>query len=663
MEKDKFLQIFNNCVLNRLIFKHVKSIHNAISGVRYSWSEVIENPIVMARYSYLNELKLYYTDHSIGNCRFEVIDTFKSAIKSGNIETLKYLVELAKPISRSVYEHRIKFDRILSYTAKYGSLEMVKYICREFDKKRLNYHSGLIKSPLSGDIEMIKYLNEQLVNCDHSKNKELNTSKRGTIFYYAAKKGRIDIIEWLFENRSEDRSESYAYHGAIKGGHLHVVQYLLDINEPIRQTSHPKHGTLFDYSIYRNQFEIAKLLHQNNIRESKETPIDYAVSHRNISMLKWLNENTTVAASENAMNNAAINNDLEVLKWLQQHRTEGCSDDIIQSVSHLGHIEVIQWLYENQSSVLRYEPIYGAIINGHIELVKWFFEKRNEQTSIFAMDYAALNVSSEISNLQMIKWLHENHPEVKCTEHAMLYAIGNGHFETMKWLRENRTEISILKKLNFQSMKRGNAETIKWLSENFIIDWDILLINEAIFDNSEIVDTIIKQNLSTIDKDTVSTAFYKGDLNMIQWLHKNNIQGVFNSQSMENSIKGMQYPLVKWLYENKSDCRFSLHSLENSITIGHMGMIEYILDRHPEFGHQLSLKKSLEYYYLYDDIEMLEFLLDKIDFKLDGLKEYQKMIDSTPEYSDVSKTLLNNHIKKKIDNIDGDTNQFEIQDR
>ncbi|EFA79604.1 hypothetical protein PPL_07463 [Heterostelium album PN500] len=100
MEKDKFLEIFNNSVLYKLIFKHIKSIHNVVTqnvdSARYSWSEVIEKPTVLA------------------------------PIKSGNIEMLKYLVELAKPIASSPLH--IKFNRILKYAAKYGSLEMVEYI-------------------------------------------------------------------------------------------------------------------------------------------------------------------------------------------------------------------------------------------------------------------------------------------------------------------------------------------------------------------------------------------------------------------------------------------------------------------------------------------------------------------------------------------------------
>ncbi|EFA79608.1 hypothetical protein PPL_07467 [Heterostelium album PN500] len=59
------------------------------------------------------------------------------------------------------------------------------------------------------------------------------TTKRSVIFDNAAEKGRIDIIEWLLVNRSQDREGSNMYYAAIKGGHLHVVQYLLDRDNPI----------------------------------------------------------------------------------------------------------------------------------------------------------------------------------------------------------------------------------------------------------------------------------------------------------------------------------------------------------------------------------------------------------------------------------------------
>ncbi|EFA79655.1 ankyrin containing protein [Heterostelium album PN500] len=645
MEKDKFLKIFNNCVLNKLIFKHVKSIHNVIGGDRYGWSDVIENPRVMAGNSYLNELKLYYTDNSIGSN--DVNDTFRAAIKSGNIEMLKYLVELVKPVSGNI----INFDIILRDAAKQGSLEMVKHMCTEFEKKSLDYRSAFSKSPLSGDIEMIKYLNEKLAMSDHKEFDYLYGYK--SIFYYAAKIGRIDIIEWLFENISDDKAERYLYYGAIKGGHLHVVQYLLDINEPLGIQQTPQHnGTLFDYSIVYNQLEIAKLLHQHNIRESLWSPIDYAASKGNIECLKWLNENTTVKASVYSMNNAAINNHLEVLKWLQQHRTEGCNTSVIRDVSRKGHIEVIQWLYENQSNVLQsQQSIKEAIRYGHLELAKWLFEKRNEQPSEDAIDYGVKN-KSETHSLEMIKWLHENHPTVRCTEQAILNAIENGHFETMKWLRENRTEISTLKILSLIVINKGDAKTINWLSKNFIIDWDFVIRYAVRNDNSELVDIIINQNLCTIDdfdNDCITTAFYHGYLKMIKWFYNNNIQGVFNEESMEYAIRGLQFQLVKWLYENRSDCQCSFNAFQSAaIKSGHMGMIEYLLEKHPEFGHQISLEKSLENYLKEDDIEMIEFLLDKFDFPLVELKEFEKIINSKKEYSDISKTLMTIFKRKSI---------------
>ncbi|EFA79617.1 hypothetical protein PPL_07476 [Heterostelium album PN500] len=653
MEKDKFTQIFNNFVLNKLIFKHVKSIHDVIGGAAYRWSEVIENPTVMAGYSYLNELKLYYADHSIGSYEVSATPTFRAAIKSGNIEMLKYLVDLAKPLS--VTGQHINFNGILGYAVKYGGFEMVKCICTEFEKKRLDYESAFMKSPLSGDIELVEYINEKMLvaNRDHLETREFDVDyDREEIFYNAAKIGRIDIIEWLLANRSEDRPEgNEMYFGAIKGGHLHVVQYLLDIDEP---TTDPDHGTLFDHSIFYNQFEIAKLLHQHDITESEETPIDYAAKNGNIELLTWLNENTTVEASEEAMNNAALNNDLEVLKWLQQHRTEGCSESIIQSVSSKGHIEAVQWLYENQSGVLQsQQSIDEAITYGYLELAKWLFEKRNQQPSEDAIDYAASIASSDMTSLEMIKWLHENHPNVGCTEQAMLYAIGNGHFGTMKWLRENRTEISSSKKLDLNGFDMNNLdrEAIDWLSENFIIDWDLVLFNAVNNDNSEIVDIIINQNLSAIaviDSYSISELFRKGCRKMIRWYHNNNIPGVFNEESMKNSIGGMQFPLVKWLYENRSDCQCTFNSFKSAVESGDMGMIGYLLEKHPEFGFRTTMEDYLEQYFCDDDIEMIEFILDKIDFQLVELKKFQEKINSSSDYSDISKALLNDHIKKKV---------------
>ncbi|EFA79598.1 hypothetical protein PPL_07457 [Heterostelium album PN500] len=675
MEKDKFLEIFNNCVLNTLIFKHVKIINKIIGRyveiddynydcIVYSWSEVIKNPQVMAGYSYLRELKQYYADHSI--CKYDsdyVNDTFRAAIKSGNMETLKYLVELAKPIS--VSSLKIQFNRILYDAAAFGNLEMVKHICTEFAKKGLDFYPAFTKSPLSGDIEMLKYLNEKmLVENDYlaqskikneSRQRELDKVEEDFVFNNAAFMGRIDMIEWLSINKPQEKSKSFLYCDAIKGGQLHVIQYLLDFN------SHDYVGTLFDHAIFCNQFEIAKLLHENDIIASKGTPIDHAALHGNIECLKWLHENTTNDVCVEAMDNAAINNHLEVLKWLQQHRTEGCSNDIMKSVSRKGHIEVAQWLFENQTNVLLSQrSIDEAIYNGHFELAKWLFEKGKVRPSVEATDYAAIfnlphiidwlhengldsfstNIMNELSdsgNLQMIKWFHENHPNLPFTEYDFLRAIGNGDFETMKWMRENRTEISTLKKLDLESINKGDAETIKWLSENFNMDWDKVLEEAVKSHNSVVVDAIIKQGLSTVD------VFDK--------------DSVFNDESIEELITGMHFPLVRWLYENRSDCQCTLQGFYTAIKSGQMDMINYLLEKHPEFGNEIDLEDSLEFYYQNEDFEMIQFLFDKLHFQLDELKEFQKKINSSKEVSEILKTLLNDHVKKKFN-----SNRIEIKE-
>ncbi|EFA75353.1 hypothetical protein PPL_11430 [Heterostelium album PN500] len=640
MEKDKFLQIFNNIVLNKLIFKHVSSIHDVVyKGLeKFSWSELIKYPDKMAGNSYLNELKLYYTDHSITG---DMYPTIEAAIKSGSFEILKYLVYLLKPISSSSLHQKVSFDDILKYAAEHGSLEKVKYICEEFSKKRLNYYNALMVAPLSGDIEIVKYLADKLENCGYSQSRKEGDINTDVTFDSAAKVGRIDIIEWLAEHRSEDRAGSNMYYGAINGGHHHIVQYLLDINEPRREEPHERYGTLFDYSIYCDQLEIAKLLHQHNIRASFGNLIDVAALDANLDKIKWLNDNTTVIATVEAMDNAAFKNNIEILKWLKQHRNEGCSHHGFLDACHKGYMEVAQWLWLNYHETIILEPsvaIDAAIGNGNLELAKWLFTDLNQRPSALGMDQVAINNYKHIlkwlvdnslfsfstsaidnlsrtGNLEMIKWLNEYDPSIGCTERAIHAAVYHGQFETMKWLRENRTEISSLKTINHR-IYRGGAEAINWAWDNFEIDLDEMLNKAIIMNKSEEVEKIIKRNPSFIlDNKHISNTFFKAKRDIIKFFHDNNTPGVFNDKSMESAIKGMQIPLVKWLYENRSDCQCTIDGFVVAIETGHMEMIEYLLSKHPEFANQLTKPKELlKHYFKKDDIEMIEFILDKINF-------------------------------------------------
>ncbi|EFA75334.1 hypothetical protein PPL_11410 [Heterostelium album PN500] len=550
MQKDKFLEIFNNCLLNKLIFKYVSDIHGVVTDKeirKFRWSEVIRNPHVMAGNSYLNELKQHYADHSIYPF---LTATFTGAIKCKCFETLKYLVDLVKPISKTEYRHEIQFNNILCCAAEYGSLEMVKYICTEFEKKRLNYYQALVKAPLSGDLEMIKYLHEKLENCDQTR---LPISfEEGVSFDSAAKKGRIHMIEWLAENRSNDREESTMYGSAIEGGHLHVVQYLLDINEPLRVSPSLEYDSLFDYSIYCNQLEIAKLLYHNNIRESQVPLMDFAACHGNIEMLKWMKENTTIRGSDIVMDNAALGNHFEVLKWLHENLTESCR-----------YTEVALWLLENQTSANEIS-ISDAVIGGNLEIIKWLFANRTERPTTWAMECAA-----HLNHMHVIRWLHENIP-------------------------------------------------------------------------------------NSITTDAMDSAARHGDITMLIWLHENRSEGC-TGRALKNAISYNHFETMKWLKDNRteisnlkqSDCQCTIEGFRLSIATGHMDMIEYLLEKHPEFANQQSEPDEfLKNFYSSGDDEMIEFLLDKINFPLDKLKVFHQSIDSDG-YPEIPTKLLDDHIEKR----------------
>lgn len=264
---------------------------------------------------------------------------------------------------------------------------------------------------------------------------------------YAASKGQLDIVIWLYQNMeqiynlsSHKKSEylslanicsKYAMNMAAQNGHLEVLKWL-----------HDTYKKEYEFEI---ESEI-KYLNNHNLRRSHSY---YQIEE----------------CTKDAMDMAAINGHLEIVKWLHLNRREGCSNLAMDLSAAFGHLDVVKWLHENRKEGLMTsggmctkDAMNLAAAEGHLEMIKWLHENRTEGCSTLAMDYAARN-----GHFEIIKWLHKNRKE-GCSYLGLNFAAEYGRFEILQWLYANTKQKCT--QVGFElAAKNNHYEVIKWLLE------------------------------------------------------------------------------------------------------------------------------------------------------------------------------------------------------
>ena len=139
-------------------------------------------------------------------------------------------------------------------------------------------------------------------------------------------------------------------------------------------------------------------------------------------------------------------------------KSEKCYD-LWLIASSSGNLDMLKWLHDNhQEGCSTMDMDYAAGV-GQLEIVKWLHDNRHEGCTTNAMDYAAAD-----GQLEMVKWLHDNRHE-GCTTNAMDWAAAEGHLEVVKWLYHNRHEGCTTDAVDWAE-RLGHLEVVKWLEEN-----------------------------------------------------------------------------------------------------------------------------------------------------------------------------------------------------
>ncbi|KAL6076959.1 Ankyrin repeat domain-containing protein [Balamuthia mandrillaris] len=197
---------------------------------------------------------------------------------------------------------------------------------------------------------------------------------------------------------------------------------------------------------------------------------------------------------------------LEVLKWAREN---GCPWDktVFMMAAARGHLEVVKWAHENGCPWDKDVVCYFAAKGGNLEVLKW----AREQGCSWGSDTTM--AAARRGDLEMLKWAHEN--GCPWTADTCCYAAEGGHLEVVKWAREHGcpwTEYTCQK-----AATEGHLKVLKWARANGC-PWDEWTCRGAARMGRVAVLKWARENGCPWDEQTYSDALLYPE--MEQWLRQ-----------------------------------------------------------------------------------------------------------------------------------------------
>ncbi|CAI5724419.1 unnamed protein product [Hyaloperonospora brassicae] len=184
------------------------------------------------------------------------------------------------------------------------------------------------------------------------------------LYASAARVGNIDMLQLLFD-RGLPRKPVFVLESAILGGHLHAVKWLHEEKGITNVVAG------YVRAARRGQLDMLTYLFENKVIATPYLfPIDAAAAAGHLEVVQWLHRHTETKCTELAMAEAAGKGYLHIVQWLHANRSEGCSHLAMDCAARYGHLDVVKWLYANSTEGCSRIAMEDSAWYGNSDVVK-----------------------------------------------------------------------------------------------------------------------------------------------------------------------------------------------------------------------------------------------------------------------------------------------------
>lgn len=171
------------------------------------------------------------------------------------------------------------------------------------------------------------------------------------------KEGNLDELIKIFSTLPKGNTS--ILNDAAEYGHLNIVIYL-------SKQSFSCTTWAMDLAAKRGHLDIVEWLHNNRTEGCTTYAVDLAAMNGHTRVVKWLLDNRSEGGVQ-AIDLAAKNGHLNMVVWLCKYKEDKnderlvISNDAIDFALLNGHIEVVKWLYSNRKGCYTKERVEFAI--------------------------------------------------------------------------------------------------------------------------------------------------------------------------------------------------------------------------------------------------------------------------------------------------------------
>ncbi|EGG18636.1 hypothetical protein DFA_04131 [Cavenderia fasciculata] len=259
----------------------------------------------------------------------------------------------------------VTFQSVMEIVAKNGHLHILEWF--HYYKIKNNYYS--YQSYTGNPIDNAKSL--KIVQFLHK------NGFRGTAAAIdnACLRGDLDIVKFLFENRTEGCTQQ-AIINACRIGNFEMIKFIL-----------------------------------SNIWKEKcpSTAVDAVIgTNCSLEVLMYLDQVCTIVGLGDA---SSYHGRLDIIQYYYQHYPQDILwtqvDDLVGFAAMDGHLDILQFICEKfPESIFKPNTMDIAVGKGKLEIVKFLHFNRSEGCTTMAMDNAALN-----NDLETVEFLHKHRTE------------------------------------------------------------------------------------------------------------------------------------------------------------------------------------------------------------------------------------------------------------
>ncbi|ORZ32180.1 hypothetical protein BCR44DRAFT_1392096 [Catenaria anguillulae PL171] len=241
----------------------------------------------------------------------------------------------------------------------------------------------------------------------------------------AARRGRIDILDWLLSSAQDFGIGIDAWavlNNASEAGHLDVL----------------------DWCVRRKVFDPQD---DDAVKYTTESVVACAAGHGTVQVLDWwmqtLGGGERLQYSEWALDAASFNGHLKVLQWFKSNGLELKHHQglVVDKAAAVGLVDVIQW-WHSQHPLVRFMYTTNAAdtasMNGHVQVLQWFLDAGLE----LKYTEQAIDCASQCGRVFVLDWWVRNRARLPAglqfTSNALVHSHRIAGPQVLDWWRTSR---------------------------------------------------------------------------------------------------------------------------------------------------------------------------------------------------------------------------------